>query len=311
MPLTPDLEELAAKVSNWGRWGADDQRGTLNLIDEAAVLRGAQAVRSGRSFSLAIPFDQDGPQWDTVHMPDRVNPELRTHMVNTAFTGDPRDFTTSDDNFRMGSQAATHWDALAHVGYDGKLYNNTPMSVVTAESGAAKLGIDRYGVFATRGVLLDVPRALGVEGFDDAYPITGDDLDAAAKLAQVTIEAGDAILVRTGQERFRRPESKERYSKPSPGLSTKSIAWFHDHDIAATATDNLTFECYPCENPAIFMPVAMIQSRDMGMALGQNWHLSELADDCARDGQYDVLLTATPLPLTGGVGAPVAPTAIK
>jgi kynurenine formamidase len=311
MPLTPELQELAARVSNWGRWGAQDQRGTLNLIDAAAILRGTRAIRSGRAFSLAIPFDEDGPQWDSVHMPDRVNPQLKMHMVNSAFTGDPRDFTTSDDNFRMGSQAATHWDALAHVGYDGKLYNDTPMSVVTADGGAAQLGIDQYGPVVTRGVLLDVPRALGIEGFEDAYPITGDDLDAAAKLAQVTIEAGDAVLVRTGQERFRLPENKQRYSMPSAGISTKSITWFRDHDVAAAATDNMTLECYPCEDPAIFMPVAMIQSRDMGMALGQNWHLSELADDCARDGQYDFLLVATPLPLTGAAGGPVAPTAVK
>src|SRR6266480_3106295 len=98
MPLTPELQDLRARVSNWGRWRGDDHGGTLNLITPEAVLRGVRAARRGRVFSLAIPFDQSGPQWDNVNMPHRVNAELQTHTVNIAFTGDERDFTTSDDS---------------------------------------------------------------------------------------------------------------------------------------------------------------------------------------------------------------------
>src|SRR5207248_7856238 len=199
MPLTAELAQLAARVSNWGRWGVDDQRGTLNLITPEAVVRGLASARQGHVFSLAIPFDQNGPQWDTVHMPERTNPELRTHTVNVAFTGDRRDFTTSDDSFRMGSQAATHWDAIAHVGYDGKLYNDTPDAVVRADGGAARLGIEHFGPVVTRGVLVDIARAHGVERFDDNYAITGDDLEAATRAAGVAVQPGDALLVRTGQ----------------------------------------------------------------------------------------------------------------
>jgi kynurenine formamidase len=311
MPLTPDLSDLAARVSNWGRWGADDQRGTLNLITPEAVRRGVTAVRTGKVFSLTIPFDGSGPQWDSANMPHRVNPELRTDAVNVAFTGDRRDFTTSDDSFRMGSQAATHWDALAHVGYEGKLYNDTPDEVVTADGGASRLGIEHYGAVATRGVLADVARLHGVPYFDANYAITGDDLEAACRAAGVSPQPGDALLVRTGQMHFLRAGDKRRYSMPSPGLSTQTIEWLHGLDIAAVATDTMTFEVYPCEDPAVFMPVHMLHLRDMGLAQGQNWDLDALADDCAADGQYDFLLVATPLPLTGAVGAPVAPTAIK
>jgi kynurenine formamidase len=311
MPLPSELQELARRVSNWGRWGPDDQRGTLNLITPDAVKRGAQAVRSGRSFSLAIPFDQTGPQWDSKNMPDRVNPELHTYMVNFAFTGNTDDFTTTDDSFRMGSQAVTHIDALAHVGYEGKLWNDTPNSVVTNNGGASQLGIEHVGAVATRGILLDIARLKGVDHFDDAYPITGDDLDAAAFAAGVTVEPGDAVLVRTGQMDFLRAGDKKRYSTPSPGLSTQSIAWIRDHDVALVATDTITFEVYPGEDPALFMPVHMIHLRDMGLTQAQNWHLDDLAADCVRDAQYDFLLVATPLPLTGAAGAPVAPPAIK
>src|SRR5262245_30235669 len=290
MPLTPELEKLAARVSNRGRWGDDDQRGTLNLITAEVVQRGVAAVRTGRPFSLALPFDQTGPQWDNVHMPERINPELRTHTVNVSFTGDTRDFTTSDDSFRMGSQAVTHWDALSHAGYDGRLYNDTPNTVVQAEGGAKRLGIEHFGPVVTRGVLLDVARALGIDHFDDNHAISGDDLDSAAATAGVTVQAGDAVLVRTGQMHFLRAGDRQRYSMPSPGLSTRSIEWLHDHDVAAVATDTMTFECYPCEDPAMFMPVHMINLRDMGLVQGQNFFLDDLAADCAADGQSDFLL---------------------
>jgi kynurenine formamidase len=311
MPLSPELQDLATRVSNWGRWGPDDQRGTLNLIDDAAVRRGVASAQDGRTFSLAIPFDQTGPQWDNVHMPHRVNAELHTHTVNIAFTGDTRDFTTSDDTFRMGSQAATHWDALSHVGYEGKLYNDTPADVITADGGAARLGIEHFGPIATRGVLVDIARLHGVEYFDDAYAITGDDFERAVSQAGVTMASGDALLVRTGHMHFLRAGDKQRYSTPAPGLSSQSIEWLHDHDVAAVATDTITFEVYPNEDPRIFMPVHMIQLRDMGLVQGQNWHLDDLAADCAADGRATCLLVATPLPLTGAVGAPVVPTAIK
>jgi kynurenine formamidase len=282
----------------------------LNLITESVVMRGVAAARNGRTFSLAIPFDQSAPQWDTKNMPERVNPELRTYAVNMAFTGDPDDFTTSDDSFRMGSQAATHVDALAHVGYEGKLWNNTPNSVVSGQ-GAARLGIEQMGAIATRGVLLDIARLHGVEYFNDNYPITGDDLERAASAAGVKVESGDAVLVRTGHMHFLRAGDKRRYSMPAPGLSTRSITWVRDHDVALVATDTITFEAYPCEDTQVFMPVHMIHLRDIGLAQGQNWHLDDLAADCATDHQHDFLLVATPLPVTGAVGAPAAPTAIK
>lgn len=307
MALPDQLQRLAARVSNWGRWGVDDQRGTLNLIDETARLRGIAAVRSGRAFSLAIPFDEDGPQSGAIR--GRDNPTRTMLMVNTSFTGDPSDFCTSDDRVVMGVQAGTHWDSLAHVGYDGKLYNNIDISVID-DAGAHKLGIENVGPLTTRGVLLDIARHKGVEFFEEGYPITGDDLDAAAADARIDVQSGDALLVRTGQMHHL-PSDRERYSHPSPGLSTKSIEWLHDNNVAAVATDTLVFEVWPCEDPAVLLPVHMIHLRDMGLLQGQNWYLDELADDCEADGRYEFLLVANPLPLTRSVGGPVAPVAVK
>ena len=308
MALPDHLQQLAAKVSNAGRWGDDDQRGTLNLVDAAAVLRGVAAARRGNVFSLAIPFDEDGPQ--TGSIPGRENPRREMLMVNTPLTGDPSDFCTSDDKVAMGVQAATHWDALAHVSYAGRLYNGVDAGVIDDE-GAGRLGVDAYGPVVTRGVLADVARAHGVDHFDDGYAVTGDDLDEAVARAGVTVEPGDALLVRTGQMHFLRQGDRARFGNPSPGLSTRSIEWLHDHDVAAVATDTLTFEVWPGEDPGVLLPVHMIHLVDMGLAQGQLWALDELAADCAGDGQYEFLLCATPLPLTRSVGGPVAPTAVK
>jgi kynurenine formamidase len=308
MALPDEVKELAARVSNWGRWGPDDRRGTLNLIDAAAVLRGAAAVRDGRAFSLAIPFDEDGPQ--TGAIPGRENPVREMLLVNTAFTGDPDEFCTSDDKVTMGVQAATHWDALAHAGYEDRLYNDVPFAT-TDEAGAHELGIDRFGPVVSRGVLLDVARALGVETFENGHPISGDDLDAAAALGDVDVEPGDIVMVRTGQMAFLEAGDKDRFAHPSPGLSTRSVEWLRDHDVAAVATDTLVFECFPCEDPDVLLPVHLLHLRDMGMPQGQLWALDALAADCAEDGRYDCLLTATPIPFTRGAGGPVAPSAVK
>jgi kynurenine formamidase len=309
MPLPDELKQLAKRVSNWGRWGADDQRGTLNFITPDAVRRGVAAVRRGDTFSLSIPYDEDGPQTGVI--PGRINPKRTMIMANAAFTGDPADFTTSDDLVEMGVQAATHWDALAHVGYEGLLYNNTPDAVVTQDGGAAKLGIEHYGPIVTRGILLDVARVKGVEYFDDNHAIGADDLVAAEQQAGVAVEPGDVLLVRTGQMEWLRRGDKQRFGDPSPGIGVGAIEYLHDKQVAAIATDTLVFEVWPGEDPAVMLPVHMIDLRDMGLVQGQLWYLDDLAADCANDGVYEFLLAATPLPITHAVGGPVAPTATK
>jgi kynurenine formamidase len=308
MALPDHLRQLAARVSNTGRWGPDDQRGTLNLVDAAAVLRGVAAAREGRVFSLAIPFDEDGPQ--TGAIPGRDNPRRTMLMVNALYTGDPADFCANDDAVTMGVQAATHWDALAHVSYEGRLYNGVEASTVD-ERGASRLGIEHFGPLVTRGIVADVARVHGVDHFDDGHAITGDDLDAAVALAGVTVQPGDALLVRTGQMHFLRQGDRQRFANPSPGLSTRSVEWLHDHGIAAVATDTLVFEVWPPEDPDVLLPVHLLHLVDMGMPQGQLWALDDLAADCAADGRSEVLLCATPLPLTRSVGGPVAPTAVK
>jgi kynurenine formamidase len=255
-----------------------------------------------------LPLNADGPQTGVI--PGRDNPDHRMVAVNMAYTGDADDFATSDDAVSMGLQAATHWDALAHVSYGGTLYNGFPASSVT-EEGAARCGIDKAGTIVSRGVLLDVALARGVDRLEGAHAIGADDLDAAAELAGVTIEPGDVVLVRTGQIQVLHAGDRDAFGHPSPGLGIDAVPWFREHDVAAVATDNLTFEVFPCERKDLFLPVHLLDLRDLGLTQGQNFDLEELATDCAADGVYVFLLEASPLPFTGATGSPVNPIATK
>ncbi len=172
-------------------------------------------------------------------------------------------------------------------------------------------GIERYGPIVSRGLLLDVARALGVERLTENHPISGADLDAAVALAGVTVEPGDIVCVRTGHIQFLHEGDRHRYAYPTPGMSTLSIPWVRDHDVAAVATDNLAFECFPPEDPTVWLPVHMLHIRDIGLCQGQNWDFEALAGDCAADGRYEFLLSATPLPMTRSAGGAVAPVAVK
>jgi len=308
MAMPPEVKELAAKVRNWGRWGEDDEIGTLNLITDDVVQSAAKEVKTGKRLALGIPMDENGPQ--TGAIPGRDNPTREMIMVDTPLTGDPSDFTTSDDKLAMGIQSATHWDALAHVSYEGKLYNGVSSSVIT-ESGAPRMGIDKIRTIVSRGVLLDVPKAKGVDRLEGGYPLTGDDLDAACDVGKVKVKPGDVVLIRTGQMKWFLEGDREKYGVPASGPSLRTVQWFRDHDVAAVATDNITFEVYPSEREDAMLPVHLLHLVDMGMTQGQNWNLEILAEDCADDGRYSFFLDASPLPLTHAVGSPVNPIVVK
>ena len=318
--------DLARRVSNWGRWGADDQLGTLNFIDAAARLRGVAAVHDGNAFPLGLPMSEaEGIQMGFIE--GRVNPTRSMICVNNPLSPDPEWIASSEDVVTFAMQCATHWDGLAHVSYGagpdgGKLYNGYPASSVT-EAGTTKLGIHLIGSLVSRGLLLDVARAKGLEVLDAGYPITPADLDAACELGNLTVEPGDVLLVRTGQAAHLAlpgrpglagaPPKRDliAYTWPTPGLTLATTEWFHAKDVAAVATDTMVLEVYPCEDKNLYLPVHLIHLVEMGMTQGQNWFLDELADACAADGRYEFLLDATPLPFTNGLGSPVNPVALR
>ncbi|WP_405779720.1 cyclase family protein [Streptomyces sp. NBC_00859] len=307
MSLPAAFHDIAARVNNWGRWGADDEIGTLNLVTDEVVRQAAANVRTGRRIPLAIPLQQDGVQ--TGMIPGRVNPLHSMVQLNQELFG-PGTVATSDDVVTMSLQTGTHWDALTHASHSGKLYNGRPAESVTAHAGAEFSGIGTVRHLVSRGVLLDVARALGVDRLDGGRAVTPEDLDAAEELAGTAVRAGDIVLVRTGQVRLYLGGDKHGYTYPSPGLSVRTPEWFHARDVAAVANDTVTFEIFPPENEDLWLPVHALHLVEMGMLQGQNWNLEELSTACAEEGRYSFLLSATPEPFTGGTGAPVAPVAL-
>ncbi len=307
MALPDEFHELARKVNNWGRWGADDELGTLNLITPEVVRGAAGLVRHGKVFSLALPLGPDGPQIGAI--PGRLNP-LRTMLTVNRPVFDPEGFCTSDDIVVMGLQAATHWDALAHASYLGRIYNGHPIGSLT-EAGAARCGIANAGRLVSRGILLDVARAKGVERLDVPYAITGEDLDAACELGKLTARPGDVVLVRTGMMRLLKAGDKQGYHGGT-GPSFWSVEWFRDHDIAAVATDNITFEYLDMDrHPELLLVVHLLHLVEMGLTQGQNFDLEALADDCAEDGVYEFLFEGSAEPFVNGLGSPVNPIVVK
>ena len=302
------LRTLARKVSNWGRWGPDDEVGTVNFITPEVVRRAAGCVKRGDVFSLGLPLGADGPQLGT-H--GRMNPIHLMSALEGRVSAEG-DFRYSDDMIVMPLQCATQWDSLAHVHYDGQLYNGFPATAITA-AGAARNAIDRVGAgIVSRGVLLDVARLWGVERVAPGVAIKPTDLDAAERAAGVRVGTGDVLLVRTGHlGAFKVDRDREGYLRRAPGLGVACVEWLHARQVAAVATDTVAVEVIPWEDPAVPLPLHLLCIRDMGLTLGEMFDLDALAADCARDGVWEFLFSAPPLKVTGGVGSPLNPLAVK
>ncbi|OBG74373.1 MULTISPECIES: cyclase family protein [unclassified Mycobacterium] len=324
-----DFRRVAAEVRNWGRWGDDDELGTLNFITPEKIAQAAGLVRHGKVFPLGVDFGSSGPQGafkfrhnpihtmtvdgGDAHSLPRFGPgwvdNPSAQDMGKYFQDDL--FRFNDDMIVMPLQCATQWDALSHVYYEDKLYNGFPADSVTS-FGAKLCGIDKVdgkGI-TSRGVLLDVARHRGVDTFIElGNPITAGELDDVARAQGVTIGSGDIVLVRTGW--WARFCETGDGGEPGSGLDWLCASWFHDHDVAAVAADNLMVEDPVSGVQGTFMPMHMLCLRDMGLMLGEYWDLNALGADCAADGVYEFQLIAPPLRFTGAVGSPVNPIAIK
>jgi kynurenine formamidase len=302
-----DVRALGRRLSNWGRWGSDDERGAVNLVTPQRLVSAAGLVRRGRSFGLGIPLGRNGPQSG-----NRVNP---IHMMSE--TGDeqlfPGGFKYADDYLFLPLQGATQWDALAHVYYDDLMYNGFPARDITVK-GAARCSIDkqRNGIVG-RGVLLDIAALKGLDWLGAGTVITPDDLEAAAAAqGGVRVGGGDILLFRTGWRRkFLVDGDAAAFMAGEPGLGQDCCAWLRERDVAAVGSDNWAIEVLPGEFPDVLLNVHMILIRDMGLSLCEILDLEELAADCHADGVWEFLFAAPPLPVTRAVGSPVNPLAIK
>jgi kynurenine formamidase len=305
------FEALLGRLTNWGRWGSEDERGTLNYVTPDVRRRAAGLVLQGKTFSLSIPIRHgSGPQGGGA----RINP---LHLM-TATGCDPtsrvdlgRNARYVDDVLVMMVQGGTQWDALCHVYYDDRLYNGFPATQVDSR-GAHRGGIDKvHADFVSRGVLLDVARTKGVDCLPAGYAITTADLEATAARQRVRVEEGDIVLVRTGQMSTVGDFARwDAFRGREAGLHWETAEWLHDRRVAAVAADNSMVEASG-QLPGVWVPFHMLALCNLGLHLGEFWYLEALAADCAADGVWEFMLVAQALPIDGGSGSPVNPLALK
>ena len=250
MALPEGFIQISNRVRNWGRWGDDDQLGTLNFITPEVVRSAAECIRTGESFPLSVTLEKEGIQVGFI--PGRINPILEMISIDEPIDAEAGldSFHTSDDVVQMGLQAATHWDGLCHASYNGFVYNGYPSETITSSEGATRCGIENLRTVCSRGVLLDVAKAKGVDVLECPYAITAKDLDDAAALGNVEIKSGDIVLVRTGRMSIYESEGGMAYclgpsgDGSNAGFSLSTVEWLHDREVAAVANDTLAFEVY-------------------------------------------------------------------
>jgi kynurenine formamidase len=305
-----DFRETGKRLSNWGRWGAEDRIGTLNHLTPERTAAAARAVRSGRIVSLGLPLSNQGIQ---VGLGGRVNPIHMMSLTPPDFADRPDRMIVADDAVFLPLQSVTQWDGLGHVGYDDLLYNGVPAGSISTGAGSATLSIDqiaRAGV-AGRGLLLDIARLKGKDRLEAGEAIAPADLDAALAAQGCDTLPGDIVILRTGWIRcFTEDGDAARYWNGEPGIDLACAEWLHRREIAALASDNWGIEAMPANDSAFEMPVHCVLIRDMGMTLGEVFMLDELAEACAADGCWSFFFTAPPLLVKGGVGSPLTPLAI-
>ena len=302
--------------NNWGRWGELDERGTANFITPDIVSQAAALIREGRVISCAVPLDEQGPlhptrkgvsHWYTISGADLI----AGSPLNVVMPG----LQATDDMIQMPLQGSTQWDALAHIAKDDTLYNGFWLGNVEQVGGAARCSIHQLrDTLCGRGVLLDIARLKGVDRLEPGYAIKSAELDECAEAEGVEVRTGDILIIRTGHVPwwYQLENKLEFFERGAPGISMETVEWIHLHEIAAIAVDNIAVEVEPHEEPfEHIMPVHSRLIRDLGLTLGEVWHLEELADACATDGRYEFFVAAQPLNVTNASGTPLNPVVIK
>lgn len=303
-----DFEQVFESVKNWGRWGPDDELGTLNYVTPEKVRAAASLVRSGRRVSMAIPINkQAGPD----------NPQPASLFVTQA-----HDVPVDDSKVRFGmdwlgmashGDCHTHVDALCHISYDGLTYNGRSASEVLLSNGAAAQDLAAYheGVVG-RGVLVDVAGCRGVKWLEPGEAVTREELERCLERQGVELGEGDLLVLRTGHH-LRRIELGPWDNSPDgegkAGLHVDVIPWMHERRIAGFLPDG-DGETVPSVVDGITYPIHPLQVVAMGMLVSDSLQFEELVRVCEQEGRYEFMVVGLPLRLPGATGSPWNPIAI-
>jgi kynurenine formamidase len=301
------FDDLFQGVSNWGLWGDEDERGTLNYITPECVRTAAALVRSGRTVSMAVPINM-------VAGPD--NPHPVSHYMSMAFDGDP---ALGEPGFSLDYMAGeihgdchTHIDALCHVAYKGRLYNGKPTSEVTTR-GPRLQDITTYAHgIAGRGVLFDIPRLRGVKWLEPGEAVDREELENCERVQGIQLRQGDILVFRTGHHRRRLelgPWNNGYDGEGKAGLHASAIPLLHERKVAAFFPDG-DGETVPSNVEGVAYPIHALQIAAMGMICADSLNLEDLSEVCETEQRWEFLVVAAPLRLPGGTGSLFNPIAI-
>ncbi len=294
-----DLDRWMRELSNWGRWGPEDQLGAVNLITPEKQKQAAGLVREGISISLARPLNKEK---------SLDNPIPFEHVMIRNGVDHPDRSSADSYAISYHGGAFTHLDALSHFFHKGKMYNGFSQQEVTRE-GAGKLDILtlRRGIF-TRAILVDIPRLKGVPYLEQGTPIYPEDLEAWEKKVGVQVSSGDVLFVRTGRWVRRAAVGPFTSASGMAGLHVTCARWLKERDVAMVGTDGVG-DVRPSGIEGPGFPLHRLLLIALGVHLFDNTDLEELAETAERLNRWEFLLTVAPMPVPGGTGSPVNPIA--
>lgn len=299
-----DIERLMEELSNWGRWGADDQLGAANLITPEKRLEAVALVTEGITVSLEHPLLTE--EADDVPLP------FGRRMLGVPDPSvEPTFFGGVSDNYNISyhGYSHSHIDSLCHILYKGQMYNGVSQDTIT-EAGCSNASIlNLHGGIVTRGVLFDIPRLKGVPYLEPSTPIYMEDLDAWEEMAGVTVRPGDAVFIRTGRWARRAELGPWTIAEEAAGLHASTMPWVKSRDISFMGSD-AALDVAPSLVDGVALPVHQLTIVAMGIDLFDNQDLEALAETAASLNRWEFMLVAAPLAVEGGTGSPVNALAI-
>ena len=298
-----DIDRWMKELSNWGRWGKEDQAGTINLITPAKRRQAAALVKDGVSVSMSLDAGVAPPGT----APEALPKYTWQHTMQSNGIGRQDGFVLDTYSVSFHGSATTHLDALSHLIYHGKIFNGFPGDS-TNNWGATKDNVMAFrdGI-VTRGLLFDLPALKDVPYLGDDEAIYPEDLEAWEKRMGTRAESGDAVFIRTG--RGRRAAEKGPLSGKMPGLYASCVKWLRQRDIALLGSD-WDQDVRPSRVQGVDQPVHQLCLNSLGTPLMDNCDLEGLSQAAAQRRRWAFLLTIAPLRVPGGTGSPVNPIAM-
>ncbi|HEX5141540.1 MAG TPA: cyclase family protein [Dehalococcoidia bacterium] len=310
IPSEAEVLDYFARLSNWGRWGPDDELGTPNLITPEKTKRALATVQEGFSVSLSREIVWE-PAVDVASPPVHFMLESGEGWASgEKVSYRPNAAAIDYIGMVFHGVSITHVDSLAHFFWNGKTYNGKPAHHVSTSLGATVCSVvaARKG-FTTRGVLVDVPLVRGIEWLERGEGVMPEDILAAEERCGFKVEEGDVLLIRTGQLHRRNVEGPAPGSVGSTACQAACLPLFHERGIALMGSDTGN-DVRPSQYDKVPQPIHQVGITAMGLWILDNADLEELSQACATRGRYEFLITINPLPLHNTPGSPVNPIAV-